>query len=73
MKRYTTHKLSRQAKQLKRIKQLKRTIARLNRELALFLAAGRYELIIEALKTLAEHGDAEVERACINALVEFAK
>ena len=33
MKRYTTHKLSRQAKQLKRIKQLKRELSNTKKEL----------------------------------------
>lgn len=60
-------------KRKNRVKQLKHTIARLNRELALFLADGRYELIIDALQTLAEHGDADIKRACINALADFAK
>lgn len=50
------------AKRKNRIAQLKRTIARLNRE-----------LIIDALQALAEHGDADIKRACINTLADFAK
>lgn len=58
------------AKRKNRVAQYKRTIAKLNRELAMF--TDNFDLIAEALVALSEHSDDATRNACADLLINLA-
>lgn len=58
-------------KRKNRVAQYKHTIAKLNRELAMF--TDNFDLIAEALVALSEHSDSETRNACADLLISLAR